>query len=167
MYKIRSKHFIYSDTVFESKGVFFYLKEHPFDWNTLEDLKGKTIGAVSGYSNGKTIDEAEKSGILMLEKVPLEQNNFKKLLTKRIELFTSDLDVGYRILNLHFKPEEIQRITHHPKSHYTQSMHLLLSKKVNHNQILMKNFNKGLIRLKASGKYDLYFKESRKGMYLK
>lgn len=163
----RSKHFFYGDSVFESKGVFFHLKDYPFDWNSLADLKGVSIGAVSGYSNGKNIDAAEKAGKLLLERVPVEQNNFQKLLAKRIELFTSDLDVGYSILNRHFKPEEIQRITHHPKPHYVQYMHLLLSKKNKRNKILLKRFNKGLKSLKASGEYDLYFKESRSGKYLK
>jgi len=162
----RAEHFFYSDSVYISKNVFFYLKEYSFDWNVLVDLKRMSIGAVSGYSNGKNIDAAEKAGILILEKVPLEQNNIQKLLAKRIELFTSDLDVGYNILNRHFKSGEIQQITHHPKPHSVQSMHLLLPKKSKRSQILLKQFNKGLEKLKASGRYDLYFTEFRKGKYL-
>ncbi len=45
--------------------------------------------------------------------------------------------------------------------------HLLLSKKLEGNEQLMKSFNQGLKRLKKSGKVEQYFAESQRGEYRK
>ncbi|MEH6344858.1 MAG: hypothetical protein V7785_07230 [Bermanella sp.] len=45
--------------------------------------------------------------------------------------------------------------------------YLILSKKIKGNQRMLKLFNKGLKRLKASGRYDQFFSQSRRGEYKK
>lgn len=39
----------FSDQVFLHTKVFFHLKSFPFDWNTIEDLKGLQIGTTREY----------------------------------------------------------------------------------------------------------------------
>lgn len=161
----RARAFIYSDAVASNQGVFFHLKRRDFDWRTVDDLKDKVIGAVMGYSNGPLLDRAEKAGKVTIERVTTEPINFKKLLAQRIDLFTSDLEVGHSVLNKHFQPDQIRQITYHPKPHYNQSVHLILCKKKARAQYWLECFNKGLKELKQSGRYDQYYQESHIGNY--
>ena len=58
-------------------------------------------------------------------------------------------------------------ITHHPRSVFpSRFSYLILSKKVEQNERMLKLFNAGLRKLQDSGKYDQYFEESRSGQYL-
>lgn len=154
---------VYGETV-----VFFHLKSYSFDWNTIKDLKGIEIGLTIGYSiYGEKFNDAEKQGKLLIERVPSDVINFRKLLKGRIQIFPTSLDSGYRFLQKNFTQKEIQLITYHPKSLENIFYYLVLSKKIQRNKRVMPLFNKGIERLRSSGKYDQYFKESREGRYLK
>ena len=61
----RAKDFHYSDPLLTDSTVFFYLKENPLgEWNALDDLKGRRIGATAGYTYTPEFWEAAKSGLL-------------------------------------------------------------------------------------------------------
>ena len=89
------------------------------------------------------------------------------LLLKRIQIFQQDREAGYDWLQEHFKPEEIQRITHHPKPVVNDAYHLIMPKDDKNNAHILYLFNKGLKRLKENGKYNEYISESRRGKYKK
>ncbi len=161
----RTKYFFYSDPLFDGVVVFFHLKSFLFDWETYDDLNKVEIGATIGYTYGKEFDEAEKTKKISVERVPLDDQNFRKLLEKRINLFPFDVEVGYYTINNLFK-NKAQLFTHHPKPVNSLPLHLILSKKVERNKRLLMLFNQGLKRLKASEKYDQYFEESRRGKYI-
>ena len=101
----------------------------------------------------------------MSKKSKPNKKNFRKLLAKRIDLVRADLDVGYFLLQKHFPPEAVQRVTHHHKPLMALPLHLIVSKKVSRGQYWIEAFNKGLKQLKSSGQYELYFQESRAGKY--
>lgn len=163
----RAQNFLYSDPVIENKQVFFHLKRFDFDWKTFADLKGIPIGATIGYTYGEEFDLAEKQGQLLVERIPTDELNFRKLVLGHIKLFPIDIEVGYKILQKSFKPEEAQLISHHPKPSIAQPLHLLFSKKVERNQKMQALFNEGLKQLRQIGKYQQYLEESRQGMYIK
>ncbi len=163
----REKDFLYSDPVFETRKVFFHLKDYPFDWSSLDDLKDVIIGATLKYNYGPEFHEIAKSGKIHVEYAVSDEINIKLLLLKRIQVFPIQTEVGYSILHKHFKQEEIQRITHHPKTLMQSPYHLILSKKVGNNKNLLRSFNKGLKQLKDSGKIEQYFTGLQKGEYLK
>ena len=157
----REKNFYFSDVVIIGRSTFFHLKSYPFNWETFDDLQGLEVGGTLGYSYA--FDEGEWKGKFKISRVPKDEQNFAKLLRKRIQIVPVDLNVGYLILHEQFKPEEVQLITHHPKAYFSSSYHLILSKKVKRNKLLIKKFNKGLIRLRESGKYDQFITESLGG----
>ncbi len=163
----REKHFYYSDPVIYSTHVFFHLKSYKFDWNTIEGLQGVTIGGSLGSYHENLFRKAEKSGKIRVEWVSRDEISFRKLLKGRIDIFSDDIDVGYLMLRKNFTPEEVQLVTYHPKPVLEGSGHLLLSKKVEKNRHLIVVFNKGLKRLRKSGKLDQYLAESRRGEYIK
>ncbi len=156
----------FSDPVFISKDVFFHLKSYKFDWNTIDDLKGITVGATIKYTYGKKFDNAEKVGELLVDRVPSDLLNFKKLLKERIQIFPMNIDAGYSLIQEQFKPENAQLFTNHSKPTQKFVYHLILSKKVKRNREMLKLFNKGLKRLRDNGKYARFFEASRRGDYI-
>jgi polar amino acid transport system substrate-binding protein len=157
--------FYFSDAVYEGKDVFFHLKSDQFDWETIDDLQGITIGGIISYTYGEAMQKALKAGKIKIFFVPKEIHNFKKMLVKRIKIYPENLDVGYDILNNHFPPETVQKFTHHSKPFRILTYHIILSKKIKRSKVMIDLFNKGLKRLKNSGKYDQYFAASRRGEY--
>lgn len=163
----REKYAYFSDPLYESKAVFFHLKSFPFDWNSYDDLKGITIGATIGYMYGKNFEQAEKDGKLLVERVPTDEQNFRKLLKGRIKLFPASLETGIGTLNKNFSSTQVKLVTYHEKPYRQKAVyHLIFSKKIDRNKKMLKLFNKGLRCLKNSGKYDQYIEESQRGYYI-
>ncbi len=158
--------FIISDPVVDVQYVLFHLKSKPIDWDTLEDLKQYTIGATLVYDYGEQFQKAEEAGEIKVERVPSDEQNFKKLLAGRIDVFPLDIEVGYSMLKDTFTPEQIALLTHHPKPIRTASLHLLLSRKVEENEARAEVFNRGLKTLRDGGQIEQYLEESRRGEYI-
>lgn len=159
--KEREKYFYYSEPMYIEKDVFFHLKSYKFDWNTFDDLKGIAIGGTIGYDYGPKFQEGEKSGKLDVQRVPTDEQNFRKLLNNRIKLFINSFEAGYGNIHQNFK-QKAHLITYHPKPSLTSNYYLILSKKHDKNKRILALFNKGLKQLKESGKYDQYLEESRR-----
>lgn len=149
-----------SDVIIEDKLVFFHLKNIQFNWNTLTDLKSYKIGGVLGNTYGEQITEMERIGALVIDRVSAEKLNFRKLLMRRIDVTPIGKVFGYSILNKHFSPQEIETITYHPKQLRMSYYRLSLSKKIAENEQRLKAFNRGLRKLKESGKYAHYLEEA-------
>lgn len=163
----RAQDFYFSYPIAQENVLFFHLKDNDFDWKTIADLEGYKIGGTVGYYYGEEFDEAEKIGQLVIERAAEDAMNIQKLAAKRIDLAICEIDVGYELIEKLFSKEEAEKITHHPKSISTNSLHLLLSKKVEDNDELVLLFNKGLKELNESGKVNQYWEESRQGDYKK
>lgn len=163
----RRDRFYISDPVIDIQYVFFHLKSYTFDWKTIEDLKSVNIGSTLGYDLGEAFQKAEQSGTIKVDRVPEDEQNFKRLLASRIQIFPCDLEVGYAIIQKIFPHDQAKLFTHHPIPLKAAPHHLLLSKKIERNKHLIELFNKGLKQLKASGKYEQYITESRRGEYKK
>ena len=134
--------------------------------NRLDDLKGISIGATETYAYTPEFLQAMKNGSLHVELLSSDELNFRKLLKGRIEIFPLNIVVAHALLASKFTRQEIASITYHPRALYSIQTHLLFSKKVTKNMRLLKLFNKGLKRLKDSGKFNQYFKESQRSDYI-
>lgn len=159
----RRLHFLYSDVLFVTKKVFFHLKDYPFKWETIDDLKGLRIGAVNGYAYGESFDNAAANESIAVERVVDERTNFEKLLRGRIHIYPQELEVGLAHLE-NLSDEDRARITYHPRPLSELEYFLLFSIKVPKNRELVKKFNRGLRTLKANGKYRQYWGEVSKDM---
>jgi len=156
----RKDDFLFSDPVIIGKSVLFHLKDKQIDWKKFSDLKKYKIGGTLGYEYRF---EHEKG--ISIERVASDELNFRKLLWKRIELFPSDKDAGYIILNKHFSSEEISKITYHPLPYDQTSYSLILSKKHPDSVRLLSIFNEGLQELRASGRYNQIVSAQELGKY--
>ena len=155
----RAEEFLFSDAIIANQGVFFHLKSFDFQWREYTDLQGLSSGATSGYNYGDGFNEAQKNGTLAVQTVPSDELNFKKLLRKRFDIFPSNLHVGYQQIKNNFSPVDAEKFTHHKKVLTDNELHLIFGKNSAANRGFLKAFNKGLQKLKASGKFDQYLAE--------
>lgn len=150
----REKMFFYSNKpVFVTDRVFFYLKDTGFDWTNIDDLKNIRIGATQEYYYSHAFRKAENAGIITVERARNDSLNFRKLLRGRIDVFPVSREVGYSILKSEFGHEESKLVTHHPTPLTSSSFHVILSKKIVANEDTIEAFDKGLEKLKDSGRY--------------
>mgnify|MGYP000203369747 CR=1 FL=1 len=147
----REKDFYYSDPIARVETVFFYRKDMAFDWQEISELSDYWIEGTRAYAYGELLDEAEKSKVIQLHRNENDLTGFRKLIGKRSELFICARAVGLKILRDNFSKEEREQITFHPRAISSKEIYLILNRKDKRNPALMKRFNAGLIKLRASG----------------
>ncbi|WP_133296042.1 substrate-binding periplasmic protein [Zooshikella ganghwensis] len=156
----RKQLFLFSDSVVDGTSVLFKRKSHQFEWQTYEDLTDYRIGGLLGY-----VYQLEDNPNIGIIRVRTEIEAFKMLAKQHIDIFPSDLDVGYATLHESLPEDVVSVIDHHLKPYNVTSYHLIISKKVKNAQALIDKFNKGLSKLKMDGRYDRFFQDSRMGRY--
>lgn len=88
-----AKDFLLSDPIGSGPLGFVESKAAPVAWGTLADLKGKTIGTVSGYVNTAEFDAKAAKGELKVEAVNDDLTNVRKVGAGRIPLAVIDKHV--------------------------------------------------------------------------
>jgi len=156
----RARDFLYSDPVLEAQSVFFHRKDYKFRWTKDEDLAGVRIGGVAGY-------EYRFEGIpgIHLDRAPTEELNLRKLVAGRIDVVPASLDVGRYILRTRFKPEEAALIAVAPGRYNITQYRLIMRRADSANAGFIARFNRGLRKLKESGRYDQYMADLAAGRY--
>jgi polar amino acid transport system substrate-binding protein len=157
--------FIYSDAVLVEQFVFFHRKGFPFDWQTLNDLKKINMGGLYASSYGPEVDQALTAGDIQMDRVNRPQQNFKKLLKKRIDIFPFEINVGQSIFKKHLSQHEQEQITHHPKPLLNNYSFVLFPKSLIGSEDLVLRFNKQLQKIKGNGQYEAYFEKLKQGYY--
>lgn len=155
--------FVMSKPVILVDKALYHRKSTPFDWNDIDDLAPWRVGATAGYSYGEQWDQALRSGRLKVEEVALDEQNFKKLLMNRIDVVAMETAVADHLLRTRLSPEEASLVSRHPRSLAQMSICLSLSRRLEQSPRLLERFNRGLQRLKDSGRYDAYLAEFRLG----
>lgn len=155
----REQRFHISEPVVESGYYLFHRKNHAFDWNDVEDLRGLRIASTRGYDYGEAFERAEAAGELEVARLTGDEQGLRQLLAGRVDLFPVDKVVGFDLLYQKFSAVERQRLSFHRKPLRSDSLHLLLSREVPGNADLMQRFNRGLNQLRDSGKVSQYLLE--------
>ncbi len=151
----RNKDFFYSDPVVDANDSFFYLKSNPFEWKSLDDLKGLRIGGILGYTYTEEFYAAEKAKKIQVVWSATEKTCLERLLKGQNHIVAMDVQVANHLLRTSFSPEEAALVTHHEKPLRKGPVSLLFPRKnEKESKRLLKIFNRGLGRLKKSGKYD-------------
>ena len=75
----------------ESSSVLFHLQGKQYKYENIHDLQGLKIGTIHGYEYSKEFSEAN---YFTKEPVETEEQNFRKLLLGRIDLFLVNKNVG-------------------------------------------------------------------------
>lgn len=144
------------------KGL-FHLKNIPFDWKTIDDLKGWKVGGTAGYSYGDEWDEAVGEGRLQVEEVTVNEQNIRKLLLRRVNIVAMEVNVANHLLRTILTPKEATSIVQHPRLLMQTPICLALSRKSERSAALIERFNRGLQRLTESGAHARYIQELHAG----
>ncbi len=147
----RGRRFYFSDPVLVGRSVFFHLRSVAFDWQRPEDLVPLRIGGTLGYKYA-----FENQPGIRIDRAGTDEIGFTKLLAGRFQLFPSDLYAGRDVLKRHFTPAQVALITYHPRPYMITQYHLIMSKQQAGNARYIALFNRGLKKLKDSGKYASY-----------
>ncbi len=148
----REAEFLYSDAVLTGNNVFFYLRERTFDWSTVADLEGLTVGITVSYTYGPEFDKAVDAGLVTVDPAPSDELNFEKLLRGRIDLFPLDSLVGQHLLDSKFSAEERSRIVVHPRPIRSTSYHVIFPRAIESSAERVRQLNRGLTHMQESGR---------------
>ena len=84
-----------SEPLSEVEFVLFYANERPHRVETLDDLRGLTVGISPGYLYGSAFSE---SNAFQREPAPSHEANFGKLMLGRIDMVVTDRRVGQHVI---------------------------------------------------------------------
>jgi polar amino acid transport system substrate-binding protein len=85
--------FIFSEPIGASPIGFVERSSAPVTWNSLDDLRGLTIGTVQDYDNTEEFDRMAAAGELTVERARNDLTNVRKVLGGRIPLAVIDKNV--------------------------------------------------------------------------
>ncbi|MBN3571534.1 substrate-binding periplasmic protein [Vibrio neptunius] len=159
--KKRQAAFLYTLPILEDRRVFFHLVDKVVNWHTLSDLSEYEIGGTIGYEYSDEFQEAEQQGVINVQRIAKEVGNFKKLLANRVDLVVATESVGYALIRNSLSVEEAKRITHARKPIDTQKWSVLISNNSPHQRYFVEQFNLGLEKLIASGRYEEIMKDAK------
>ncbi|WP_018694552.1 substrate-binding periplasmic protein [Algicola sagamiensis] len=160
----RTSYLHFSEPVIELSDAFFYHVEGSFEWHDINSLKKQLIGVVASYSYGQAFDDAVKYGSLKVESVSLDNQNVKKLLSKRIDAMLVNDYVGKALINV-LPGKHSKLIKMHPKYLRTEQFRLIISKKWKNSDLILKEFNEGLKAIQESGQMAKILKRLEEGYY--
>lgn len=85
-----------SEPLSDVEFVMFYANDRPHPFNSLEQLKGLTIGTSPGYLYSPDFSQSD---LFVREPAPTHEANFGKLVRARIDLLITDRRVGQHLLD--------------------------------------------------------------------
>jgi polar amino acid transport system substrate-binding protein len=146
----RQAKWLYSDNIMRSSIVFITNKNNGFTWQSLSDLKPFHIGVSRGYQYGNEFEAYKHQ--LKIQEVNSDEQNIRKLVMGRIELFPVDPYVSTEIIrnSLSLKEASQLRLILEPAL-VDETMHLVCAKTNNQCEEILDNFNQGLATIKDNG----------------
>jgi len=148
--KARLKIFDYSDEVFPERMYLYTLKGKDFKFDNIDDLRGKKIGIVRGYSYGESFNKAIKDKKVNVQSVRNDDLNFKKIMGGRIDCLISSELLASIYINKHHLED---RIVNLEKPVEDGKVYFVFAKQMNRRNILIK-FNQAMVDMKKDGSFQ-------------
>ena len=146
----RLKIYDYSAPLYEEKMVVFVNKENQFEFNSLEDLSGKTIGVNRGWSYGQKFDAAREDKLFDVNVRADLGETFKLLALGRIDCLILDQLSGESYIRHLGLSDKIASL---PVLFSLNSSYLIIPKEMNKKEFL-NQFDSSLETMRESGVYD-------------
>ena len=131
--EVRLLKYDYSDPMFVERIAVYYNKNNPIKYNSIEDLYGKRVGVILGWSYGDDFDLARAYDQILVDPVIDVEQNFEKLSRGRIDALLAVVESGDSLL--------------------ANPAHLAFLKKAKQLP-LIERFNKELAEMKKDGSLD-------------
>lgn len=140
----------FSNPIYQEKLVIFVNKNSPFEFNGIEDLKGKMVGVNRAWSYGQAFDSARDEHLFSVNIRNDLQDNFKMLALGRIDCVILDELSGMSYIRLMGLESDILAL---PKAFSNNNAYLILNKDLKMNTF-MDTFNAALDELHQNGGYE-------------
>lgn len=148
--KDRLEKYDFSDELFKEIIVIYTLRNNSFEYNKLSDLYGKKVGILRGWSYGDEFDVFSSRNLIIVEEVSTDEQNFKKLLSGRVDCILIVKEVAELILEKN--PSFKKLISLKTPTFIVNPTYLIFSKGSNQRELL-DVFNKKLMVLKEDEEY--------------
>jgi len=143
--------FDYSAPIFTETLSIYTPLEKVFDFNTIADLKGKTIGIKSGFSYGEAFEKARKEKLFKVVGVKNDLQNFTKMLNGRsIDCLITDKLISSIYIKQNNLTTQIKKLE---KAVLEGEVFLVFAKSAGKTELL-KQFNQALAEMKKDGSYQ-------------
>lgn len=149
----RASHFVSREPLSRQQWVFFHRRDRSFPWETLNDLGGAIIGLTIGYAYSDVFVDLQQRRPTQFTEAASDLLNLKKLLAGRIDLLPIERAVGAYLVRTGLTEQQQLEIVADPRPLADFFAYLLLSRAIAGNQERMTRFDRGLQRLKESGRY--------------
>lgn len=148
----RLEKYDYSDQLFVEKLVVYFNANKPIAFGGIEDLRGRRIGVIRGWSYGDDFDRLRRSGAFTAEEVASDQQNFAKLASERLDAVIAISEPGStlapRFANIRAATTPLA----------LNPTFLAFSKSANR-RALLQQFDQSLKKLQRSGEYQRIIEE--------
>lgn len=142
--------FDYSDPIYTEHLYIFVRKGESFSYTTTDDLKGKMLGVIRGWSYGDVFDQAKEAGVFAVEENVSDIANFEKLLLSRVDCIIVDGLAAQQIIQKFGYQDQVERL----ETPVTTNDTFLVFAKSTQQTELLKRFNETLAAMKQDGSYD-------------
>lgn len=140
----------YSEPIYTEHLYIYVKKGASFSYETPEDLKGKTVGVIRGWSYGDLFDKAREAGSFSVEENVSNIANFEKLLLGRLDCIIVDELAAKQILQQQGYEGQVEQL---PTPVTTNDTFLVFVKPSQQTELL-KQFNETLAAMRQDGSYD-------------
>jgi polar amino acid transport system substrate-binding protein len=143
----RLKKYDYSDQIFAETLIVYFNTAEPLEYARIEDLKGKRIGVLRGWSYGDEFDNARKAGLFSAEEVSSDDQNFLKLESMRIDAAIAVSESGATLVSKF-------RHLRFARSPLSQKPTFLAFSKSSHRTKLLSQFDQTIRAMRKSGEFQ-------------
>lgn len=137
----------YSEPLFVEKLSVYFNKSKPLVFTRLEDLDGKRVGVIRGWSYGNDFDRARLAKRFRIEEVLSDEQNFGKLERGRLDAIIAVAEAGDALMRKHPYTQAS------PFPLALNPTYLAFAKSTNRGELLQR-FNEALRKMKASGELN-------------
>ncbi len=142
----RLKRFDFSDQIFVEKMAVYFHASRPLDFAGVGSLAGKRVGVVRGWSYGDAFDKAVLDGLITVEEVSADAQNFQKLAARRLDAVLAIDEAGAALL----KAGKLTDVQRSPRYLFENSTYLAFNKRAGQTGTL-KKFNTAIVTMKKTG----------------
>ncbi len=139
----------FSEPILTENLAVYFNRDKPINFRTVDDLIGKKVGVILGWSYGSAFDAARKDARVAVEEVPNDRANFLKLAAGRLDAVVAIDEAGKAII----AAEKLNGIEQGKTFLAFNTAHLAFNKSALQGELLAR-FNKALAGMKKEGLLD-------------
>lgn len=141
---------------------FYYHVDNPVTWEQIWSMdydQAPKIGATLGYHYSPKFTDYDNNNLFRLRRSPSDEDNFRLLLNKEIDVFPINLTVGQEMVKKNFTQQQQQQLAILPQALQVTDLFLMFSKKNPDSERFSQLFEQGLQNIRADGTMDKIVKQ--------